>query len=428
MANLRGPKMVSAEEAVAVVRSGQRVFVQGAAAVPRVLLAALARRGPELSNVEVMSMHLEGEAPHVAPELARSFRHRALFIGANVREAVNAGRADYVPIFLSDIPALMQNSLRPDVALINVSPPDAHGYCSLGTSVDCTRAAVHTASTVIAQINPSMPRTLGGSFIRYDQIHLAVEVDEPPIEVPPAPVGEVERRIGRHVASLVEDGATLQLGIGAIPNAVLAELSDRRDLGVHSEMVSDGIVELVECGAVTGACKTIDRGIVVAAFVVGTRRLYRYVHDNPGFEMHPLDYTNDTSVIRRNPKVVAINSAIEVDLTGQVAADSIGFTLYSGVGGQMDFVRGAALSPGGKPIIALPSTARNGQVSRIVPLLRPGAAVVTTRAHLHYVVTEHGVAELHGRSLRERAAALIRIADPAFRDDLTAFAREHHYL
>ncbi|MCC6179300.1 MAG: acetyl-CoA hydrolase/transferase family protein [Chloroflexi bacterium] len=419
-------RTVSAEEALAVVESGNRVFIHGAAATPRTLVAELGRRLPALTDVETVSIHTNGPAPYAAPEAEGHARHRALFIGANVREAVNAGRADYVPIFLSDIPALFCNGALPiDVALLNISPPDEHGYCSLSTSIDIAKAAAETARCVIAQINVAMPRTLGDSFIHADRIDYAIMVDEPPFDEPPTTPTDDERRIGEHIAEMVENGSTLQLGIGAIPNAAAAALRDKRDLGVHTELFSDGIVNLVEAGVVTGACKDIHPRKIVSSFVVGSNKVYRFVHNNPGVELHPIDYTNDTSIIRRLKKMVTINSAIEVDLTGQVCADSIGDYFYSGVGGQMDFMRGAALSPGGKPIIALLSTAKRGTVSRLVPTLRPGAGVVTSRAHVHYVVTEHGVAYLHGRSIRERARSLIGIADPAFRDELREYAREH---
>jgi acyl-CoA hydrolase len=359
--------------------------------------------------------------------MAGHIRHRALFIGPNARDAVNEGRADYVPIFLSDIPHMFSRGILPlDAAFINVSPPDAHGFCSLGTSVDAALAAVRSARMVIAQLNAAMPRTLGDSFVHVDDIDLAVEVDQPPHPHPVAPIGEVERQIGGHVAELVPDGATLQLGIGAIPAAVGEALRGKRDLGIHTELFTDTVVELVEAGALTGAVKEINRGKIVSAFVLGTPRLYRFIDDNPMVEMRPVDYTNDTAVIRRFRRMVAINSAIEVDLSGQVVADSIGRRLYSGVGGQMDFIRGAALADEGRAIIALPSTAAAGSASRIVASLREGAGVVTTRAHVRTIVTEWGVAELFGRSLAERAQALIAIAHPAFREELKLAARELH--
>lgn len=418
-------KTVSADAALRAVQNGNRVFIHGAAATPEPLIAALGRRLPGLSGIETVSIHTVGDAPYAAPELADHVRHRALFIGANVRGAVNAGRADYVPIFLSDIPALFRNGALPiDVALLNVSPPDEHGYCSLGTSVDVARSAAENAHVVIALVNASMPRTLGDSFIHVDRLSWAVFGDLPPHADPPAPLTAEEQRIGEHVASLVEDGSTLQLGIGAIPNAAAAALRGHRDLGIHTELFSDGVVDLVEAGVITGARKSLHRGKIISSFVAGSRRVYGFVHNNPGVELYPIDYTNDTSVIRRHDQMVTINSAIEVDLTGQVCADSIGTQFYSGVGGQMDFMRGAALSRGGKPIIALPSTTKRGTVSRIVPVLKEGAGVVTSRAHVHYVVTEYGVAYLHGRSIRERAEALIAIADPAFREELSRYARE----
>jgi acyl-CoA hydrolase len=423
------PTTVSAQQAVEHIRSGQRVFVHGAAATPQVLLQALVERAAELTDVEIVHMHADGPAPHVAPHLAGRFRHRALFIGSNTRQAVQDGRADFVPVFLSDIPQLFTSGQLPiDVALIHVSPPDRHGFCSLGTSVDCALAAVASARLVIAQVNPRVPRTLGDSFIHARQIHLAVEVDMPIVEHDVPPIGETERCIGAYVADLVEDGATLQLGIGGIPNAALAALGSRRDLGVHTEMFSDGLLDLVEAGVVTGAEKTLHPGKIVTTFISGSHRLYDWVDNNPMVEMHPVDYTNDTSIIRRNTRMTAINSALEVDLSGQVCADSIGTRLYSGVGGQMDFMRGAALSPGGKAIIALPSTARSGGLSRIVSVLSEGAGVTTTRAHVQYVVTEFGVAFLHGKSIRERARALIDIAHPAFRETLADWAYSRRYL
>ena len=417
------------EEAVSVVHSRHQVYLHAAAAVPSVLLDALVARAPELEDVRVVHLHVEGPGPHLAPEMDGHFRHIALFIGPNARAAVNEGRAEYVPVFLHDTVDLFMSGAMPlDAALINVSPPDAHGFCSLGTSVEATLAAVRSATTVVAQINAAMPRTLGDSFIHVDQIDFGVEVDVAPYEHTPPPIGAVERRIGEHVASLVQDGACLQMGIGAIPAATALFLRDKRDLGIHSEMFTDVVVDLVEAGAVTGARKEFNRGKLVSTFMMGTRRLYDFVHDNPMVEMRPADYTNDTHRIRQFRRMTAINSAIEVDLTGQVCADSIGYRLYSGVGGQMDFIRGAALAPEGRAIIALPSTAAGGTASRIVPGLREGAGVVTTRAHARTVVTEHGVAELYGRSIAERARALIAVAHPDFREDLEAQARKANYL
>jgi acyl-CoA hydrolase len=416
-------RFVSAEEAVSVIKSGSRVFVHSVAAAPRRLIEAMTARAPELRVVEIVSLHTEGPAPYAAPEMAKSFRVNALFVGANVRRAVEEGRADYLPVFLSEVPSLFRTGILPlDVALIHVSPPDPHGFCSLGVSVDVTRAAVQTARTVIAQVNPRMPRTHGDGLIHIEQIDAMVEADEPIYEMAPHVLNDQERAIGRHCAELVDDGATLQIGIGAIPQATLAALGDHHRLGIHTEMISDGIVDLVEKGVVTGEAKRVHPGKVVGGFAIGSKRLYDFLHDNPLVAMLDMAYINDAAVIRRNPKVTAINSAIEVDITGQVCADSIGDRQYSGVGGQMDFIRGAALSEGGKPIIALPSITSSGE-SRIVSMLRPAAGVVTTRAHVHFVVTEQGIADLFGKNLRQRAHALIAIAHPNHRDALAAEAR-----
>jgi 4-hydroxybutyrate CoA-transferase len=416
-------RTVSAEEAVSVVKSGARVFVHSVAAAPRRLIEALTARAGELRVVEIVSLHTEGEAPYAAPEMSKSFRVNALFVGPNVRRAVEEGRADYVPVFLSEVPSLFRSGILPlDVALIHVSPPDRHGFCSLGVSVDVTKAAVQTARIVVAQVNPRMPRSHGDGLIHVEAIDYLVEVDEPIHEVPPYELSEEERAVGRHCAELVEDGACLQIGIGAIPEATLAALGDHHRLGIHTEMISDGVVDLVEKGVITGENKREHPGKVVAGFALGSKRLYDFLDDNPLVSMLDMAYVNDTAVIRRNPKVVAINSAIEVDITGQVCADSIGDRQYSGVGGQMDFIRGAALSDGGKPIIALPSVTASGE-SRIVSMLKPAAGVVTTRAHVHFVVTEHGIADLFGKNLRQRAAALIAVAHPAHRDALAAEAR-----
>ncbi|HEX5165879.1 MAG TPA: acetyl-CoA hydrolase/transferase C-terminal domain-containing protein [Thermomicrobiales bacterium] len=427
-ASLRA-KTGSADDAVAIVESGQRVFVHGTCATPQALIAALVRRAETLRDVRVTHLHTNGPAPYAEPGMEASFRHESLFTGSNVREAVNAGRADYIPAFLSEVPILFRDGHLPiDVAFLNVSPPDAHGYCSLGTSVDCALSAARHARAIVAQINHAMPRTLGDSFIHIDQIDRAVEVDQPPAEVPAAPPSEVELRIGGFVASLIEDGSTLQMGIGSIPNAVLTSLGSHRDLGVHSEMFSDGVVELVERGVITGARNPLHPGKLLSSFVMGSATLYAFVDDNPQVALHPVDYVNDTSVIRRNHRMVAINSALEIDLTGQVCAASIGDRVYSGIGGQVDFMRGAALAPGGKPILALPSTAAGGTQSRIVGHLRPGAMLTLVQGNVHYVVTEYGIADLYGKSLRQRAEALIAIAHPSFRDDLAAFARDLHRL
>ncbi|MBL8951559.1 MAG: acetyl-CoA hydrolase/transferase family protein [Myxococcaceae bacterium] len=413
---------VSADEALARLQSGQRVFVQGAAATPLVLLEALARRAAALTGVETVHLHLEGDAPHAAPALAGHVRPTALFVGPNLRAAVDEGRADFVPIFLSEVPLLFRRGLMPlDLALVHVSPPDRHGWCSLGTSVDVAVAAVECARDVVAQVNPHMPRTFGHGQVHVSRFRHVIEVDAALPAHAPAPPSAVEDAIGRRIAAMVDDGATLQMGIGAIPDAVLGSLSGHRWLGVHTEMFSDGLLPLIERGVVTGEKKARQRGKVVTSFVMGTQKLYDFVHDNPSVELRESSYVNDTAVIRQNPKVTAINSAIEVDLTGQVCADSIGERIWSGVGGQMDFMRGAALSEGGKPIIALPSTTSKG-LSRIVAQLKPGAGVVTTRAHVRYVVTEHGVADLYGKSLEQRARSLIAVAAPQHRDDLARAA------
>jgi len=419
-------RVVTPEEAVSSIDSRDQVYVHCAAAAPSVLLDALVARAvaEDLTDIGVTHLHIEGPGPHLAPEMARHFRHRALFVGPNARRAVEEDRADYVPVFLSDVPHLFTSgALRLDAVLVNATPPDSHGFCSLGTSVEAIHAAIRAAKTVIVQFNRAMPRTLGESFIHVEEIDFAVEVDRPPYERPLGPIGDVERRIGAYVADLIPDRATLQLGIGAIPAATALFLREKQDLGIHTEMFTDSVVDLVEAGAVTGDAKERNRGKIVTAFVLGTKRLYDFIDDNPMVEMRSVDFTNDSSVIRTFHRMIAINSAIEVDLTGQVVADSIGPRVYSGVGGQMDFMRGAALAPEGRAIIALPSTAAGGTVSRITAMLQQGAGVVTTRAHVRTVVTEYGVAELFGRSIDERAAALIAIAHPDFRDELRSARR-----
>jgi acyl-CoA hydrolase len=413
------PRHLDPLDAIARIRSGQRVFVHGGSATPLVLLDALLARAPELRNVELMHLHTAGKGAYADPAYADSFRTTNLFVGHNLRNRVGSEQVDYLPCFLSEIPNLFRSGRRaPDVALLHVSPPDAHGYCTLGTSVDVARAAVDTAAVVIAQVNPRMPRVHGDGFIHMSEIHHWVEVDEEIPESPAAPQGPVEEAIGRHAASLIEDGATLQMGIGAIPDAVLAALHTHRHLGIHTEMWSDGCLDLLKSGAVDNSLKKVHPGKTIAGFVVGTRPLYDYIHDNPSAVLLDIAYVNNPGIIARNPKVTAINSAVEVDLTGQVCADSIGSRIISGVGGQMDFIRGASISPGGKPIIALPSRTKNGK-SRLVAQLTPGAGVVTTRAHVHFVVTEYGVADLAGKTLHERARALVNIAHPEDREDLT---------
>ena len=417
-------RATSADAIVSHIASGMNVFVHGAAATPTPLLDALARR-TDLVGVKLWHIHLEGPLAFTAPEHTGRFRSISLFTGPGLREPVAEGRADFVPIFLSDIPHLFTSGrVKLDAALVQLSPPDRHGTCSLGTSVDTARAAVDTAGVVLAEINERMPRTHGHTAVPLDRVTAwtATDRDLPGHEL--LPPSDVEDRIGAHVAALVEDGACLQLGIGGIPNAVLARLEGRHDLGIHSEMFSDGVVRLIESGAVTNAGKAIHPGRTIASFVIGSRRLYDFVDDNPLVEFHPCDRTNDTNLIRKIDRVVAINSGLEIDLTGQVCADSIGHRIYSGIGGQMDFVRGAAMSHGGKPIIALPSTAAGGGVSRIVAQLRPGAGVVTTRGHVHWVVTEYGAVDLHAATLAERGKLLASIAHPDHREPLLAALRD----
>ncbi|MBV9787824.1 MAG: acetyl-CoA hydrolase/transferase family protein [Chloroflexi bacterium] len=417
-------KWVSAEDAISVIKSGDHVFIHSIAAAPQELIAALMQRADELRGVEIFHIHTEGPAPYASRDYAESFHTNALFVGSNLRAAAAPHEPDYIPVFLSEAPALFRNGILPlDVALIQVSPPDQHGFCSLGVSVDLSRAAVQSARYVIAQVNPQMPRTHGDGLIHVREIDAAVAVDLLLPETPPHELTDIEQAIGRHCAALIDDGATLQMGIGAIPDAVLAALGSHQRLGIHTEMFSDGVIDLVERGVITGEQKRVHPGKIVATFVMGSRRLYDFVDDNPQVALLDVAYVNDTAVIRRNPQVTAINSAIEIDLTGQVCADSIGTRQYSGVGGQMDFIRGASLSQGGKPIIALPSVTRRGE-SRLVAMLKPGAGVVTTRAHVHYVVTEYGAVNLYGKNLRQRARALIDIAHPQHRAMLERAAFE----
>lgn len=408
----------SPADVLAHMRSGARVFVQGAAATPTPLLEALFAR-PDLEAVQLYHLHLSGHASIADTRRGQGIFSNSLFAGPGQRAPIERGEADFIPVFLSDIPRLFSSRQVPlDFALVQLSPPDKHGNCTLGTSVDCSKAACENATVVLAEINERMPRTHGNTVVPLSRVKAFTLSDRPLYEAVPEPPNPVEDRIGELISTLVEDGATLQMGVGAIPNAVLARLGDKHDLGVHTEMFSDGLIPLIEAGVVTNRHKNVHRGRTVSSFVAGSSRLYDFVDDNLLVELHPCDRTNDTALISSNPKVVAINAALEVDLTGQVCADSIGTKIYSGIGGQMDFIRGAALSPGGTPIISLPSTAAGGKLSRIVPTLKNGAGVVTTRGHVHYVATEHGIVNLHGLNLRQRAEALISIAHPDFQGEL----------
>jgi acyl-CoA hydrolase/GNAT superfamily N-acetyltransferase len=429
--SLYSDKIVSAETAVLRIRSGQRVFIGSGAAEPQALVAALVARGDHLADNQLIHIRSLGTAPYTEQKFSDKFRYNTFFIGDSVRDAVAQGMADYTPIFLSEVPALFRKGRAPiDVALIQVTPPDVHGYCSYGVSVDIVKAAAETARLVIAEVNPQMPRTLGDSFIHVSKLHLLVQNDAPILEFKTHAPDETAQRIGHHIAALVEDGSTLQMGIGTIPDCVLQSLTDRKNLGIHSEMFSDGILQLIEKGVVTGSRKTLHRGKVVASFALGSRKLYDFIDDNPMFEFYPNEYVNDPFVISQNAKMMAINSALEVDLTGQVCSDSLGKYFYSGIGGQVDFIRGAARSEGGKPIIAMPSTAwvKGKRESRISATLMAGAGVVTSRGDVHYVVTEFGSVDLHGLSIRERALALIHIAHPDFREALMKEARERRLV
>jgi 4-hydroxybutyrate CoA-transferase len=426
-------KVCDVDTTLACIKSGDRVYVGSGAGVPVQLIRGLMRRAGAPGNsrwhdVEIVHILTFAEAPYVAPEYEGIFRHNALFIGPNVRCAVQEGRADFTPIFLSEIPELFRNGTLPiDVALISLSAPDEHGFCSFGVEVGTTRPAAEAARIVVAEINRQMPRTLGNSFIHLSRLDYVVEVDYPLPEAPQGGSSELHMKVGEHIAEMIPDGATLQMGLGSIPDAVLKNLKNHKDLGVHTELFSDGVIDMVESGVITCARKTFHPYKIIAGFLFGSERLYRFVHNNPIIELHPTDYVNDIVNIAQNDNMIAINSALQIDLTGQVCADSIGSRFYSGVGGQVDFIRGAARSKGGKPIIAFLSTARQETVSRIVPILNQGSGVVTTRNDVHYVVTEYGTASLHGKTVRQRAKELIRIAHPKFRDELTKAADELGY-
>jgi acetyl-CoA hydrolase len=427
-------RVVTPEEAVKKIQSGQRVFLTGNCSTPQTVLAALVKHAPNLKDVEICQALTVGPADYVSPEMNGHLRVNTMFISANIRKAVQDGRADFTPVLLSEFPLLFKNKHIPlDVALVHLSPPDEHGFCSFSIENGLTKSPAESAKIIIAEVNEQMPRVLGDSFIHISRVNYIVPVDYPPAEMSMGgeEVDEATQKIAGYVADLIPDGATMQMGIGAIPDAVLKFLYHKHDLGVHSELFSDGVIDLVEAGVMTNMRKTLHTGKIAAGFVIGTRRLYKWIDDNPMIELHPTEYINDPYVIAQNDRMVAINSAIEVDLTGQICADSIGPKLYSGVGGQLDFIYGASRSKGGVPIIALPSTTtmRDGQViSRIVAMLKRGAGVVTTRNHIRYVVTEFGVAELYGKSIRQRAQALINVAHPDFREDLKREAVELHYM
>src|SRR6516162_9939275 len=422
-------KLKTAHEAVACVESGMRVYIHPGCAEPEALVEALIVRAPFVKDVEVMHLLTHGTSPYCAPEMAQHFRHNALFVGGNVREAVNDGRADYTPIFLGEVEALFESGeMCIDVAFIQVSPPDSHGYCSFGVGVDTTLTAAKSAHRVVAQVNAQMPRTYGDSFIHVSKLDAIVEVSRPLCEIKENKITDLFRQIGTHVSSLIEDGSVLQLGIGGIPDAVLPNLVDRKDLGVHTELLSDNAIPLIEAGVINGQRKNFKPRKIILGFVLGTKKLFDFVDENPIFEFHPSAYTNDPFRISQNERMVAINSAIEVDLTGQVCAESIGTWFYSGFGGQLDFIRGAARSKWGKPIIALPATTKNDTISRIVPRLKHGAGVLTGRANVHYVVTEFGAAYLHGKTIRKRAEALIQIAHPNFRSELYEYCEKQRWF
>lgn len=414
------------EQAVQQIKSGQRVVVAHACGEPSIILDAMVANAAQYENVEIIHMVAMGKAAYCQPQYDKNFHHNAFFLGGSTRAAAAEGRVDFTPVYFSEIPSVLREDLRPNVTLLQCSPPDEHGYVSLGVSVDYTKPAAEASDLVIAQVNQNMPRTLGDSFLHVTQIGCLVEADTPVIELAPPKIGDVERAIGENVASLVRDGDTLQLGIGAIPDAVLLFLKEKNDLGIHTEMFSDGVVELVEAGVITNKAKTLHRGQSVATFLMGTRRLYDYVNNNPAVAMYPVDYVNDPYVIGQNDNLVSINSCVQVDIMGQVVSTSAGLRQISGVGGQVDFVRGANLSKGGRAIMAMPSTTGKGKISKIVPFLDQGSAVTTTRNEVNYVITEYGIAQLRGKSLRQRAEALIRIAHPDFRDELTAEFRRRY--
>lgn len=422
-------RIITPEQAAEKIKSGQRVFLTGNCSTPKVFAEALCRRYQAVRSVEIVQLLDLGAGDFITPDMADHIRINSLFISSKVRKAVNSGQADFTPVFLNEIPLLFRTGrLVLDVAVIQVTPPDVHGYCSFGVEVGVTMSAAKHAGIVIAEVNPNMPRTLGDSFIHVSQIDYFVMVDYLLPEIHPEPTTTVQEQIARHIAELVPDGATLQTGIGGIPDAVLRHLTNHKNLGIHTELFSDGVMDMIERGVITCAAKTLHPGKVVAGFVLGTQKLYRYIHDNPIVELHPTEYVNDPFIIAQNERMVSINSALEVDITGQVCADSVGPILYSGVGGQVDFVRGASRSKGGMSFIALPSTAKNETISRIVPMLKPGAGVTTSRNDVRMVATEYGVADLFGRTLSERVHALIHIAHPKFREELEAYALEQNYI
>ena len=433
--NIYNQKVVTADEAVGHIKSGDNIVIQPGCAAPMELIKAMVNRKDELENVSLYHILIVGDLPYAKPGMEKHFQHKAFFIGANTREAVNDGRAEFIPIFLSEVPLLFKNGhIKTDVALIHLSTPDEHGFCSYGVDVGTIKTAAEKSKIIIGQINNEMPRTLGDSFIHINKINYIVEKNEPIKELPQIDPNtskeflDIYDKIGTNIAELIEDGSTLQMGIGAIPDAVMKYLTEKKDLGIHTEMFSDGIIDLVEQGIINGEQKTLHPGKIIAGFVLGTKRVYDFIDNNPVIEFHPQEYVNDPFVIAKNKKMIAINSAIEVDLTGQVCSDSMGTRLYSGIGGQVDFIRGAAHSDGGKGIIALPSITKDGKISRIVPKLKSGAGVVTSRGDVHYVITEYGVALLFGKSIKERVLALIKISHPRFRDELTKFAKDTYKI